>query len=379
MRKLVALALVVAASLALPPCPALACSLCSMIQSQPTLRQELEDAKLVLLGTTSNPRANGDGTGMTDFAVRKVLADRDRWLGDRRAVVLNRVVLDTDINTYVVFGNIRDGKLDAYRGLPVRSPALLTYLEGAQALKGTDRTKALLYYFRFVDHEDKDIASDAFLEFARSTDQEVGAVARHLPADRLRKLLQDPKTPVERLSLYAFLLGATGGDQDAALLHRMITQPTARTANALDGLLCGYISLRPREGWDLVVALLSDRKRGFNERFSVSRTLKFFQAWKPEETKAQVLRGWAVMLQDGDLCDLAVEDLRRAKAWDLTAHVLAQYGKPTHAAPIIRRGIVRYALSCPLPEARQFVEQVRRTDGETVRELEEALQFENRP
>ena len=44
------------------------------------------------------------------------------------------------------------------------------------------------------------------------------------------------------------------------------------------------------------------------------------------------------------LADQAIEDLRRWGYWDLTTDVLAQYSKPTHAAPIVRRSIVRYAL-----------------------------------
>ena len=60
--------------------------------------------------------------------------------------------------------------------------------------------------------------------------------------------------------------------------------------------------------------------------------------------------------------------------WDLTAKVLAQYGRPTHDTPIVRRTIIRYALCCPQPEARQFIANLRRLDPELVRELEEGLE-----
>ena len=76
------------------------------------------------------------------------------------------------------------------------------------------------------------------------------------------------------------------------------------------------------------------------------------------------------------MADLAVEDLRQWREWGLTAEVLAQYGKPTHAAPMVRRAIVRYVLTCPRPEARQFSEQLRRTDPQLLREVEESLEFE---
>jgi hypothetical protein len=76
------------------------------------------------------------------------------------------------------------------------------------------------------------------------------------------------------------------------------------------------------------------------------------------------------------VADLALEDLRKWKMWDLTGTVLAQFGKPSHDAPIARRAILRYALCCPLPEARQFVEQLRRRLPDEVRDLEESLETE---
>ena len=365
----------------LPPGPAPACSLCGSLATRQTLRQEMEPAKLVLYGMLANPRFDNrpgapPGAGMTEFHITRVLRT-DPALGDRKTLVIPQYlpVLDAkDPPKFVVFCKVAGGKLEPYSGRAVKSEALLKYLIGALAVQGKDRTQTLLYYFAFLDDADESIAADAFLEFARSTDQEVAAIAPRLPSDRLRRLLQDPKTPAERISLYAFLLGTAGTERDAELLRAMITRPTERTAAALDGLLSGYIHRKPREGWDLAVAILGNSKRPFSERFAAARTLRFFHNCQPVETRPQVLRGLAVMLADGEVADLAVEDLRRWKLWDLTAKVLAQYGRPTHDTPIVRRTIIRYALCCPQPEARQFIAELRRRDPGLVRELEEGLE-----
>ncbi|MCI0463611.1 MAG: hypothetical protein L0Z62_42290 [Gemmataceae bacterium] len=374
---------VVLGLLALLPGPAPACSLCAGMASKQTFRREMEEAKVVLYGTLTNPRFDNSpgampGSGFTDFHVARTLKT-DPAAGEVKSLTLPRYlpVLDAkDPPRFVIYCNLTDGKLKAVGGRSVRSDAALQYLQGALALPVKDRTKALLYFFNYLDHADETVALDAFLEFARSTDEEVGQVARHLPPDRLRRLLLDPKTAPERLGLYAFLLGASGGEQDAELLRKLIEAPTERTVSALDGLLCGYIHLRPREGWDLTVKLLGDSKKPFSQRFAVSRVLRFYQGWKPAETRAQVLRGLDVMLPDGEVADLAVEDLRRWKTWDLTAKVLAQYDKPTHDSPIVRRAIIRYALVCPQPEARRFVDELRRRDPDLIRDLEEGLQIE---
>jgi len=73
---------------------------------------------------------------------------------------------------------------------------------------------------------------------------------------------------------------------------------------------------------------------------------------------------------------MAIEDLRRWQWWELTPTVLAQYGKPTHAAPLMKRAIVRYALCCPQPVAAEFVKARRLAEPQLVETVEESLEFE---
>jgi len=77
-----------------------------------------------------------------------------------------------------------------------------------------------------------------------------------------------------------------------------------------------------------------------------------------------------------DMADMAIEDLRRWKWWDLTRHILAQYGKPTHAAPLVKNAILRYALTCPDADSAAFVKALRVSEPALVREVEESLEFE---
>jgi hypothetical protein len=362
------------------PSLALACSLCAgNPQTTPTLRQDAAQARLILYGTMANPQlgAGGDG-GTTDLNIVNVVKS-DPFLGDKKKVELPRYVPVTDPKDppkFLVFCDVTGGKLDPYRGVSVKSPAVVNYLKGALALDAKDRARALEYYFRYLDDADTVVANDAYLEFAKATDQEIGLVARKLSPDKFRRLIEDAGTPPERLGLYAFLLGACGGDKEADLLRSLIQGGDARTRAALDGLLGGYIQLRPREGWDLALTILRDSKRSFVERYAVLRTLSFYYNWKPDDSRRQVLLGLGIALTQGDIADVAVEDLRRWKLWDLTADVLVQFGKESHAAPIVQRGIVRYAVSCPRNEAVRFVEELRKRDPDLVKDVEESLQFE---
>src|SRR5438105_9594806 len=216
----------------------------------------------------------------------------------------------------------------------------------------------------------------SYLEFSRASDADIGQVAGKLSADKLRNWLQDPKTPAYRLALSGFLLGACGGDRDAALLRSMLERTSERTAGAVGGLLSGYIRLRPREGWDLAQAMLQNTQHSFTERYAIIGTLRFYHGWKPEETRDEVLRCLGLLISQGEMADIAVEDLRRWETWTLTDDILSQFGKKTHAAPIVRRAIVRYALCCPQPQAQRFVALLRKQDPKLVGDVEESLQFE---
>jgi hypothetical protein len=357
-----------------------ACSICQAnLQQAQSFRVDAAQAKLVLYGTLQNPNLVG-ASGTTELHIEAVFKN-DPFLNNAKVVVLPRYIPVSDPKDppkFVVFCDVYNNKLDPYRGVPVKSNAVVDYLKGALALDGKDRTQALLYYFRYLENPEPEVAADAFLEFAKANDQEIGAVASKLAPEKLRGWVKDPQTPAFRLNLYALLLGACGGEQDAALLRSLLQNPTEQTTNALDGILAGYIQLRPQEGWDLAINLLGDTSKPFPMRYGVLRTLRFYHGWKAEETRAKVLLGMGVLLPEEDIADVAIEDLRRWQMWDLTSDVLAQYGKKSHSAPLMRRAILRYALcSAPVkPEAAAFVAERRRTEPALLKEVEDSLQYE---
>jgi hypothetical protein len=355
-----------------------ACSICmgNFLQMN-TFRQEAEVSRLILFGTVE---ADKNNALVSNMRIDKVLKN-DPFLGGTKVITLPRFIPITDPKNpprIVVFCDVFNNKLDIYRGVPCGSDAVVKYVEGALALDPKDRSAALLYFFRYLEHEDKPIAEDAFLEFAKANDQEIGAVAAKLDPAKLRAWVKDEKTPAYRLNVYSLMLGACGGEQDAALLRSMIDRPTEDTISALDGILAGYIHLKPKEGWQLAHATLADTKKPFPVRYAVVRTLRFYHGWRPQETKTAVLRGMELVVPEGDIADLAIEDLRRWQMWDLTPTVLAQWGKKSHAAPIMQQTIVRYALSSAAarPESAAFVEQQRKAEPGLIKDVEESLKFE---
>ena len=124
---------------------------------------------------------------------------------------------------------------------------------------------------------------------------------------------------------------------------------------------------------------MKDDKKSFEVRLSVVRMMRFFYAFQPQESKANVLKGMEIMLVRSDLADVAIEDLRRLKLFDLTPEVLGLYGKKGYDAPIMQRTVLRYALCCPKDNAVvQFLEERRKQEPDLVKEVEESLEMERK-
>jgi len=363
-----------------------ACSLCQPGTPVATYRQDAAQSRLLLVGTVTDSRllpasgAGDVGRGVSTFRIATVLKS-DPWLGKKTTIEIPRYIPVSDSKDppkYLLFCDVFKDKLDVFRGVPVKSDAAVAYVKGLSAADAQGTADLLRHCFDSLESADPEVAADAYLEFAKATDRDIAGIAPKLSAEKLRGWLKDPKTPEQRLGMYAFLLGGCGGDADARFLRDTIAKPTERTAAAFDGLLGGYIQLRPKDGWELALALLKDEKQPLKLRFAVVRMLRFYHTWKPDDAHDRVLQGMATILAQSDIADIAVEDLRRWKSWELTGDVLALYGKKGYDAPLVQRALVRYALTCPRPEAVKFTDDLRRKDPELYREIAEALEFDKK-
>jgi hypothetical protein len=359
--------------------PAPACTFCGGdVRSKQTLRMQFTAAKAVLHGQLKNPRFDPKtDDGFTDLHITEALKD-DPARGKQAMITLHSYlpVIGNTPTDYLVFCGVSNGKLDPTFGVAATT-AIVDYLKAAAKLDDSDPAAKLGFFFKHLDSTDPTIAADAFVEFARASDVEILKAAKTIDHAKVRKLIADPNTPPERIGVFAFLLGVSGGPADAAFLAGMLKENPLpeRTSGAFGGLLAGYMLLAPKDGWALTARVLADDKESYSVRLSTIATVRFFQATRGNECKADVLKCCAALLPDGDLADQAIEDLRRWGYWDLTADVLAQFPKPTHSGSIVRRSIVRYALCCPGDEAKRFVAAVKQTDPKLVKTVEESLEL----
>jgi hypothetical protein len=356
-----------------------ACPFCTA-QGQ-TLMTEINQASMVLFGTvvSSKPDLSDSGNnGTAEFQIDTVLKSHE-ILGNQKTITLPRYIPVTEKNTrFVVFCDVFKGKVDPLRGIPVTSDSdMVKYLQGALAVKDKPIGPRLRFYFDYLDNKDLEISGDAYKEFAAADYKDYRDMARDLPADKIAKWLEDPSTPGFRYGLYASMLGHCGHEKDAELLRKMLDDPQKRVGSGVDGILAGYAMLKPKDGIAYIKSLLVDSKKEFMLRYATLRAIRFFWDFRTDiADKKELVAAVTPLLDQGDISDLVIEDLRKWGRWELCDRIIDLYGKKSHDIPIIRRSIMRYALSCPQSRAKEFVNELRKTEPETIKDAEELLKLE---
>lgn len=369
--------LLVTAVLLSVPLSSPACPFCTS-QGQ-TLTDEIKTASMVLYGKLSNASEKNE---TVDIAVEEVIKDHPT-LGKQKKLTLSRYVdlsLTGDKDRFLVFCDIFKGKIDPYRGMALKSGSKLPeYLRGALNVKDKGVGDKLKFFFEYLDSDDNEISNDAYKEFGNADYKDFKGMAKALPTDRVLKWLKSPDTPSFRVGLYASMLGHAGAEKDAGVLKALLDDPERKAGSGVDGIMAGYAMLKPKEGWNYIQSVLKNGKEEFMFRYAALRAVRFLYDYRTDlVSKKQLVEGLCVMLDQEDIADLAIEDLRKWHAWDKADKVLAVVKSDAYKAqPIVKRAVLRYALQCKDSKAAEaFVTERRKADVKAVEEAEELLKLE---
>ena len=364
--------------------PASACPFCTS-QGQ-TLSGEVSQANLIVFGRMVNAKQDPKefGKGTTDLVIELVVKDHP-VLNGRKQITLPRYIPPDPKNQtkYLVFCEVFKDNIDPYRGVAVNADSHIgEYLKGALAVRDKDVATRLNYFFKYLDSADPDVANDAYMEFGNADYKEYKALAEKLPAETVVKWLQDPNTPASRFGLYGSMLGHCGKPEHAVVLRSMLEDPKKRFSSGMDGMLAGYVMLSPKEGWQYIRSILADGKKEFLTRYAALRAVRFFYEMRPDVVdKKELVDAISLLLEQPDIADLPIDDLRRWGRWEKTDKVLSLYGRESHNVPIVKRAVIRFALCAPKDNkpAAALVAKGRAADPERVRDIEELLKYENTP
>lgn len=379
-----------------------ACPFCSM-QGQ-TLAEEVSQADLIVLGKMTNAKRDPvDFTqGETELVIDEIVKDHPYLNGLKKLVIPRYIEPPKDGTRFLVFGSIyRNSEefpaagigstlilanpalamLDPYRGDPVAPKSTLPkYLAGAMKTRDLNPVDRLKFYFEYLDDADLVIGSDAMTEFGNTEYKHVRELAKDLPRGKVLGWLKDRDTPPSRFGLYGLFIGHCGTKDDAKAIRDLLNDPDRVYSSGLDGMLAAYIMLDKEAGWPYLLDILKNPDKEFPVRYAALKVLRFFWEYRPDVvSQAEVLEGMRHLIRQKDIADLPIEDLRKWQVWDESDFVLQFADEESHnKVPIIRRAILRFALSAPQTNAKvkAYVEKARQDDPDRVRDVEELLQDE---
>jgi hypothetical protein len=380
----------VAAALLAAPATAPACPAC--VPQGQTLTSEIAQADFIIYGTLTNPQRdpNDFNKGSTDLTVELVIKPHDSIKGKKTVTIPRYIPVDPNSKVkHLVFFNFNpiDGKMDAYRGEQFPADSKLPeYLKGALDVRTKDVTTRLLYFFQYLEDKDTNISTDAYNEFAVAEYKEVRPVAEKLNPATLLAWLRDPNTRPYRYGLYGLMLGHCGKAEDAKALRAILDDPNRAFSSGLDGLVIGYVMLDRTAGWDYLLGMVKDPKTEFPIRYAGLKSVRYFWEFRPDVVShSQALGAMKLLMEQADLADLPIEDLRKWQVWEVTPTVLGYAEKESHnTIPIVYRAILKFAIAATWADpkneaAAEFVKKARAKDPKKVEFLEDIVRDEQRP
>jgi hypothetical protein len=352
----------------------LGCPFCNPLK--PTLCQRRADSGVVALAEVEAARGTLADARLTRVKLHKVFEGQTRVA----AGTLLEIPLDLDArpgSLVLVFG----------AGPGEASPDALTW--HAEAVDETSAgyfaqapvagtPERLKYFIAYLEHPDKLVAEDAYLEFAHASFDDVSAVAHLLPGEQIRGWLVDEGVPPSRKGFYGLALGLAREPEarraNAAVLRRLIETPDDDFRAGFDGVLGGWLLLEGAGGLALVeTRYLANPQAADGDVRHALAAIRFYHEFGRDIPKARLSAAVRKLLARPEFAAAATIDLARWQDWSALPEVADLYDRPGYGLPTVRRAIVGYLLACPEPEAARRLAQLRRLDPEGVEQAEQIL------
>lgn len=364
----------------------------SLLDRRPTWCAEFKNAEFVAIGWVIQTRQEAEQPGESVIYLEHVLRSPALWRHRDHVIADRYIPIQQDKpQPYLLFGEFRGGNIDFYRGEPVTSTvAVKDHVARLSAVAPNDLKKRIEVCLKSIASCVPEVAHDAFFELNAIPLADLLRHGRTLDPKVIRKLLDDPDASPMYRTMLLVLLAACGTNEDVRIMREAIEQierqqPAAKANPRLEPLhhaLIAYTTRSPKEGFAAIHRIVANAgSDNFMTRYEGLRALRHLHDHPVKEIEPKsVLDAMALMLDQGDMADLPIEELRRWGEWDLTGKVLSYYNRPSHEEKIVQRAIIRFALSAPADHAlaSAFVKARLVDSPDLVKDVQQALADENK-
>lgn len=355
----------------------LACPFCRPVKT--TFTEDINAADVAVLGELiSRPQRPDTNEGeipaadiidsyKTTFKIQKVYrGDAGVNPGDEIVAIYTG---DAPIGTNCLLRGIGEDDLQWAPPIPLSARAQ-KYVEEVLELPESGAGR-LNFFEDYLEDEDATLRGDAFDEFARADYQALKDISTQIDRPRLLRWIQNPEVTPSNRRLYFTMLSVCGTEADGQLLREMIVAGDPTQLKGLDSLLSCYLTLQGSDG----IPLIEDQfLRGgifwdpeYVHTYAAIMAIRFQGQESHIIPKERLIEALRIVLDRPELADLVIPDLARWKDWDSMARLIQMFKSAGKKSSWVRVPIVNFLRACPLPEAKEELEQLAKIDPDAVR------------
>ncbi|HEX4000340.1 MAG TPA: hypothetical protein VHX65_17445 [Pirellulales bacterium] len=359
----------------LAPSQAFACPFCGSVQS--TLAQDIKGADVAVIGkliALPKESESKDGelnvaTPMATFEVEEVLKGAAAFGSVKKieAPFFDEKPLGGE---YLILGTEQSGLgwAPPY-ALSARSRKYVSEIVKLPAL-GPER---LAYFQNYMEDKEDLLKNDSYYEFALAPYTMLQAMKPRMQHDKLVDWVRDPAVAVSHRRLYLTMLGVCGQPSDVPMLETLLRSDDPKFKTGLDATVACYLTLKRAAGLPLVENLFLNKKQEeFTDIFSVVMALRFLgQEDNGPIPRDRLIASMRLVLDHPRLADQAIMDLARWKDWTVMDRLVTLFkSADPETTTWVRIPVINYLRACPLPKAKQYIEELRKIDPKSVQQSE---------
>lgn len=234
---------------------------------------------------------------------------------------------------------------------------------------GPDR---LAFFQQYFEDDEAMLAADAYDEFARAPYADVRALKDRMNRQQLLAWIHSPEISVSHRRLYLTMLGVCGQPEDADALEQLIRTDDRAVRSCLDALVAAYLNLKGEPGLVLVEELfLANPASEYTDTYSTIMSLRFHLQDGQQIPKERLLAALRRVLDRKDLADLVIPDLARWQDWSVIDRLVTLFKQADQKTSWVRVPVVNYLRACPLPEAKERLQELAQIDPDAVRRAQQ--------
>ena len=235
----------------------------------------------------------------------------------------------------------------------------------------------LLFFQEHLEDEDEMLSRDSYDEFANASYADLIAMKDKMHHEKLIAWIQNPDVPATRRRLYFTMLGVCGTEKDAPLLKQMMESSDRKDKAGLDAMIACYLLLTKEPGLELVDELfLKNSKSEYADTYAAIMAIRFHGTETDVIEQTRLVESLRYMLDRPELADLVIPDLARWKDWDAMPRLVELFKKADEKSSWVRVPVINFLRACPLPEAKQQIEELSEIDPDAVKRAQTFFPFD---